>query len=304
MTILTEDDFSLLTRFKIRAMGDKLREIIDDESMDHMGFEEKIKFMLDAETIARSDRKVERLIRQARFKYKDASIEGIQYPPDRKLSRERVERLATCQWIRDRETLIIISSTGSGKSYISQALGNAACRQGIPTRYTRLQDMLEQIDRARLDGQDEYYRKVDEFKTIQLLILDDFLTTPITAADSVLIFEIMETRNGTGTTLIASQCEPEQWHVRISSELIADSTLSRITGAARYLELEGPDMRTQTPKHRNGITPTSTRRRYQSHATPGTTFRRPHYQTRLFSRFFKSHILSLGPPYSPRMNPR
>ena len=92
----------------------------------------------------------------------------------------------------------------------------ATCRQGIPTRYTRLQDMLEQIDRARLDGQDEYYRKVDEFKTIQLLILDDFLTTPITAADSVLIFEIMETRNGTGTTLIASQCEPEQWHVRIS----------------------------------------------------------------------------------------
>lgn len=243
MTILTEDDFSLFTRFKIRAMGDKLREIIDDESMDHMGFEEKIKLMLDAETIARSDRKVERLIRQARFKYKDASIEGIQYPPDRKLSRERVERLATCQWIRDRETLIIISSTGSGKSYISQALGNAACRQGIPTRYTRLQDMLEQIDRARLDGQGEYYRKVDEFKTVQLLILDDFLTTPITAADSVLVFEIMEARNGTGATLIASQCEPEQWYVRISSELIADSTLSRITGAARYLELEGPDMR-------------------------------------------------------------
>ena len=50
-------------------MGDKLREIIDDESMDHMGFEEKIKLMLDAETIARSDRKVERLIRQARFEY-------------------------------------------------------------------------------------------------------------------------------------------------------------------------------------------------------------------------------------------
>ena len=31
MTILTDDDFELFTRFKIRAMGDKLREIIDDE---------------------------------------------------------------------------------------------------------------------------------------------------------------------------------------------------------------------------------------------------------------------------------
>lgn len=243
MTTLTEDDLNLFTRFKIRAMGDKLRQIIDDESHDRMTFEEKIKLMLDAEVTARSDRKVERLLRQARFKYKDACVEDIHYPPERKLSRDRVERLATCQWIRDRETLIIISSTGSGKSYISQALGNAACRQGIPTRYARLQDMLEQIDRARLESQGEYYRKVDEFKTVELLILDDFLTTPVTAADSVLVFEIMEARNGTGATLIASQCEPEQWYVRISSELIADSTLSRITGAARYLELEGPDMR-------------------------------------------------------------
>ena len=112
-------------------MGDKLREIIDDESMDHMGFEEKIKLMLDAETISRSDRKVERLIRQARFEYKDASIEGIQYPPERKLSRDRVDRLTACRWVRDRETLIIISGTGSDKSYISQALGNAAFRNGI-----------------------------------------------------------------------------------------------------------------------------------------------------------------------------
>ena len=143
-------------------MGDKLREIIDDESMDHMGFEEKIKLMLDAETIARSDRKVERLIRQARFEYKDASIEGIQYPPERKLSRDRVDRLTACRWVRDRETLIIISGTGSDKSYISQALGNAAFRNGIPNRYVRPQDMLEQIDRARLESQSECYRQVDQ----------------------------------------------------------------------------------------------------------------------------------------------
>ena len=217
--------------------------IIDDESYDHVGFEEKIKLMLDAETEARGARKIARLIRQARFKYKDACVEDIEYPPERKPGRDRIERLASCQWVRDRETLIIISDTGSGKSYISQALGNAACRRGIPTRYARMQDMLEEIDRARLDGQAAYYRKVDEFKSIDLLILDDFLTTPADAADSILIFEIMEARSSAGATLIASQCEPEQWYVRSGSELIADSTLSRLTGSARYLELEGPDMR-------------------------------------------------------------
>lgn len=67
-------------------------------------------------TEARGARKVSKLIRQARFKYKDACVEDIEYPPERKPGRNRVERLASCQWVRDRETLII-SSTGSGKSH-------------------------------------------------------------------------------------------------------------------------------------------------------------------------------------------
>lgn len=53
----------------------------------------------------------------------------------------------------------------------------------------------------------------------------------------------MEAHSSVGATPGASQCEPEQWYVRSGSELIADSTLSRLTGSARYLELEGPDMR-------------------------------------------------------------
>ena len=151
---------------------------------------------------------------------------------------------------------------------------------GIPTRYARMQDMLEEIDRARLDGQAAYYRKVDEFKSIDLLILDDFPATPADAADSILIFEIMEARSSAGATPGASQCEPEQWYVRSGSELIADSTLSRPAGSARYLEPAWPrhaptQHHTQRRKRMEGSDRRHQRITLSTKRTAGTIHRLP-----------------------------
>ena len=219
--------------------------IIDDESYDHVGFEEKIKLMPERRgprraARARSPGSSGRRGSNTRTRASRTS----KIPPERKPGRDRIERLASCQWVRDRETLIIIPRHGKRekpRSARPSATPHAAGESPHDTRACRT--CPGEIDRARLDGQAAYYRKVDEFKSIDLPVLDDFPATPADAADSILIFEIMEARSSAGATFIASQCGPEQWYVRSGSELIADSTLSRPAGSARYLELEGPDMR-------------------------------------------------------------
>ena len=245
MMILTDDDFELSARFKIRAMGDKLHGDHRRRILRPRGVRgENQTHARTPGTEARGARKIAGLIRQAGFKYKDACVEDIEYPPERKPGRDRIERLASCQWVRDRETLTIIPRHGKRekpRSARPSATPHAAGESPHDTRACRT--CPGEIDRARLDGQAAYYRKVDEFKSIDLPVLDDFPATPADAADSILIFEIMEARSSAGATPGASQCEPEQWYVRSGSELIADSTLSRLTGSARYLELEGPDMR-------------------------------------------------------------
>lgn len=104
--------------------------------------------------------------------------------------------------------------------------------------------------------------------------------TPVNAADSILIFEIMEARSSAGATLIASQCEPEQWYVRSGSELIADSTLSRLTGSARYLELAWPrhaptQHHTQRRKRMEGSDRRHQRITLSTKRTAGTIHRLP-----------------------------
>lgn len=250
--MLTEEHFDLFRKFRVRVMGDKLREMVDDPAYDDMTFEDKMVELLGAEAAARKERKIAKLNREAGFKLPAACAEDIVYLPDRKLSRDRVARYANCKWVEDSEVLVIISKTGCGKSYLCQALGNSACRHLHGVVYTRIADMFMELNRARAHADGSYFEKMDRFKTIRLLIVDDFMTTPISTQDAVDLFEIMEAREGKQATLIASQLEPEEWYLRIEGELMADSILNRIATASRYLDIEGPNMREYFAKQKEG----------------------------------------------------
>lgn len=113
--MLTEEDFEKFTAFRVRAMGQRLREICEDGAYDSWTFEEKMKELIDAEDAARQARKVQKLVREARFKQEGACIEDIVYMPERTLSKDRITRLAQCGWVEGNEALVIISKTGGGK---------------------------------------------------------------------------------------------------------------------------------------------------------------------------------------------
>ena len=238
--MLTEEDFRRFTEFKVSAMGERLREMVGDPAYDGLTFEEKVKEMIDAQVNAKETNKIARLVKAAGFKLPAACVEGIVYLPERKLSRDRVERLASCGWVEDNGVVALISRSGCGKSYVAQALGNAACRRLHGVRYRRLADLLADLSVARAEGVVAYRAALEALQSVKLLIVDDFLTTPIGTQGAVDLFEVLE---GRGATLIASQLEPEQWYLRIEGELMADSILGRTASRAMFLDIDGPDMR-------------------------------------------------------------
>lgn len=138
---------------------------------------------------------------------------------------------------------MIISKTGCGKSFLGQALGNAACRKLFTVRYARLAGIMDDLNRCRASADGSFYQHMDAYKTVQPLIVDDFLTTPVSTRNAVDLFEIMEAREGRAATHIASQLEPNEWYLRIEGELMADSILNRVATGARYIDLDGPNMR-------------------------------------------------------------
>ncbi len=251
--LLTEEHFELFKKFRVKAMGDKLREMVEDESYDELTFEQKMVLLVEAEDSARRSRKVAKLVKEAGFKDASACVEDVLYLPGRTLSKDRIARYAECAWVENCEVVVVISKTGCGKSFLTQALGNAACRRLIPVRYTRLAGICDDLNRARAAADDSYFEKMDGYKSVDLLIIDDFMTTPITTQNSIDLFEIMEAREGRRATIIASQLEPNEWYLRIEGELMADSILNRIATGARFIDLEGPNMRDHLAKKKETI---------------------------------------------------
>lgn len=100
-------------------------------------FEDRFGMLVDVEYISRKNNRLKRLIRKAESEQQGASIAGIDYTSGRKLNRDLINRLATCEYIAEYRNIFIIRAIGSGKTYIACAFWMEACKQYYTVRYIR-----------------------------------------------------------------------------------------------------------------------------------------------------------------------
>jgi len=239
--MVSDERIAKLITFRIRAFAERLRELQEDGTIDAMSVTEVIEELIDAEALARVNRKIAKLNRLARFSAPEACMEDIIYLPQRKLDKERMGRLAAGRYLDEHDHIVVISKTGCGKSYVVQALGNAACRQGRTVRYIRHNDLCRELNTARVNG--DYYDVLDAFVAVELLIIDDFFVEAASDANVTDIFEIIQAREEKGSLILASQAEPEQWHLQIKTKIKADAIIDRIVHRCKYIDLEDFNMR-------------------------------------------------------------
>lgn len=137
--------------------------------------------------------------------------------------------------------MIISGPTGVGKTFLACALGNKACRMGFNVLYFRTSRLLHALFTARADG--TYSSLVRKLQKTHLLILDDWGLTPIELKQARDLFDILEDRTQSGSTLVVSQIPVNQWHEAIADPTIADAILDRLVHDAYKIELKGESMR-------------------------------------------------------------
>ena len=207
-----------------------------------MCFEDRFGLLVDAEWNRRQANKLARRIRDAHLDIPSATVDMIEYHPDRKLDKAEILRYATCQYIDEEHHIIIKGATGSGKTFLGCALGNAACRKFKSVRYTRLPELLDELSIARAEGQ---FKKVTKgYAKVDLLILDEWLLRRLSAQESYDLLEIIEHRSKHGSTIFCTQYEMDGWYERINPDPdqdspIADAIMDRIVNNAYVISVEG-----------------------------------------------------------------
>jgi len=238
--MINQSTIGILKEMRLGAMAAMFDEQIKNkERYTNFGFEERFGLIVDAEWSRRQNSKLDRYIKNARFAEPHASVEAIEYHPDRKLDKAELVRLSTCKYIDEKRHIILVSVSGNGKTYLSCALGNAACRKLKTVRYIRMPELLDELNVAR--GCGTFKKAVKEFAKADLLIIDEWLLRCISSQEVHDLLEIIESRR-LRSTIFCSQYNSDGWYDRLGNEddnPIVEAILDRIIHNAYEIKIEG-----------------------------------------------------------------
>lgn len=242
----TMNDQSTIEQLKSMRFSAMARELEiqmgDPTTYTQLGFEERLGLLVDAEWNRRQANKLTKRIHDARLDISSATMEGIEYHEDRELDKAQLLRYASCKYIDEEHHIILKGATGSGKTYIACALGNAACRKFKSVRYIRMPELLDELTIARAEGN---FKKVNKaYSKVDLLILDEWLIRCLTHQESYDLLEIVESRSKHGSTIFCTQYETDGWYNRINADPeqdspIADAIMDRIINNAYIVTVKG-----------------------------------------------------------------
>jgi DNA replication protein DnaC len=196
--------------------------------------------IVDREATHRENRKLARRLKAARLKMK-ATVEDIDYRHPRGLDKSIMRTLTTSHWIKGHHNVIITGPTGIGKTYISEALADKACRDGFTAVCYRMPRLARELEVARGDGR--YIKLLNTLAKVDLLVVDDWGMDPLTETERRDFREIMEDRHDQKSTVITSQYPVSKWHELIGEPTNADAILDRIVHNAHRINLKGESLR-------------------------------------------------------------
>lgn len=243
--MLIEQTFTQLRELRLTGMADALEEQQAVPDVQSLSFEDRLGLLVQREATVRQDRRLARLLRQAKLRL-PATIEDLDLRSPRGLDRSVILRLASCDWVRNHQVVLVTGATGTGKTYLACALAQAACRQGISSRYLRLTQLIEDMALARADG--SYPKLMSRLQKTALLAIDDYGMAPLNQTERRDLLEVIEDRSGRRATLLASQLPLDHWHEVIGDATFADAILDRLVHHAHHITLKGPSMRRKEPK--------------------------------------------------------
>jgi DNA replication protein DnaC len=240
--MLTHPTLDKLQALRFTGMLKALREQMQMPDIAEISFEARLALLVDREMTERHDRRLKTRLRQAKLRL-SAALEDIAYRHPRGLDKSLLTSLASCQWLRDRRNILITSPTGIGKTWISCALGQAACRQGYTTLYLRLPSLLQELPIAKGDGR--YPKLMASLARTDLLILDDWALAKLNDDHRRDLLEVLEDRHDRKSTMVTSQFPLEHWHEASGNPTLADAILDRLVHNAYKIILKGESMRKQ-----------------------------------------------------------
>jgi DNA replication protein DnaC len=238
--MLNQPTLDKLQTMKLHGMAEAFRAQLETIDTGQLSFEERFGLLVDQQWLWKENRALARRLRSARLKEKGV-VEDIDYQHSRGLDRKLMRTLATSEWVRQHQHILLLGPTGIGKTWLACALAQKACRDGFTILHKRAAELFRELAVAHVDG--SFGRLLARLSRIDVLVLDDFAMAPLKDNERRDFLEICDDRYQRRSLILTSQMPLAHWHEQIGDVTLADSILDRVVHNAYRLELNGESMR-------------------------------------------------------------
>lgn len=240
-----QETISQLESLRLRGMASYVRSLTEMSLQDRPTLEVAIARMAESEQEDRNRRRTEMYLKTSKLRY-DSVLENVECSTERNFTKDDLQSLADCGFIRRAENLLITGKTGCGKSYLACAIGRQACFLGLRVEYFSMNKFIERIALAKVDG--SMLKVVNHIEKNDLVILDDFGLQPLTDNARLALLQILEDCYERKSVIITSQLPVSKWYDYINEPTLADAIMDRLTANAHRVELKGESMRRKNRK--------------------------------------------------------
>lgn len=234
------------TRRKLREMGmGEMVEALDLQERDGTSmavpFDDRVRMMVDYAYEEKYAASVKRLVGRARLRFPDAEMREMIYE-GRGIDEVLIREVGTCQFMARAANVVIEGCTGTGKSYLACCIAKQACEMRRSARYVRLPDLL--MERDELAAVERSNAKIlKKYASFELLIVDEWLTEDVDDAAISFLFELIERRYTSKSTVLCTQYTPAEWHGRLGGGVQADAMVDRLVHGSVRIDLGDVNVR-------------------------------------------------------------
>lgn len=229
-----------LRKLELLHLEARLDTFLEDQEFAQKNFKEQLSCLLEEEINFRQERAIKMRLKLAKFPA-IKTIDSFDFNFQPELDKESVLSLFGLSFVSEKENLILIGSSGVGKTHLAIALGVSACQNGYTSYFTSFQMLMENLRRAAESNR--LGRKLLTYCKPHLLIVDELGYLPMNHHDANLLFQLVSARYERGSIILTSNKTYLDWGDFFPDEGIAAAILDRLLHYSKTIKIPGPSYR-------------------------------------------------------------
>lgn len=238
-----------LKRLKLPVMRRQYKALARDAAEHNKTFEDYLLALLEQEVLQRDDNQLQARLKAAGFPT-PKTLDTYDFTAMPRLNKQKVLALGQAEFVRERENVLLVGNSGTGKSHLATALGTAACHKGYRVRFWRVSQLVSELLEAQHERRLSRLEK--QWLRLDLVVLDELGYVSLSRAGSELLFQFVAAKYERGSLVITTNLEFQEWPQVFVDEKMTGALVDRLTHRAHILDMNGDSYRFRESLRRHG----------------------------------------------------